>query len=316
MSFPGLAQGLISLANLELYNKACVTFPPPPGYTPPKERIAVRVLENVLNKVVFTGPDYSSVFVNGEVPPHEHSSLAADIVITYLTRVMRLQILCFIEAKRTRVRQSYSTRAVEEEALDYCREFFSDRSNTSDFVYAGTLVGVHLRLWIVRRNEMRLCPLWGSPDLGSNEDYKDLGNNRDGQDIQKAFRDMVRLAPQPWVGSNEVTSSSGGAIQLPRIDKSNVFPKPPGRPGRAPAPLQPQVSVSPTIPSPPAGYKRVSQFVPLRQGSTYYAWVASDGSAGSGPVSEWTIQGRFYTNHTKQLFADTQTLNLPVPLRQ
>lgn len=242
-----LAQGLISFANLPLYKKARVTFPPPPDYRRPKENVAVKVLENVLNKVVFSGKEYSSVFVNSQVPPHESSNLAADLAIEYMTKTQQIRVLCFIEAKRTPRSESYITKAVEEEALDYCKEFFGDRSNTASFVYAGTLVGVHLRLWIVYRadkeEDLSLTPLWGSPHLGSNEDYKDLGDNDEGQDILKTFHDMIRIAPQAWIGAGSTAIRSGGAIQLPRLGQPDFIPEP-SQPS-APAPIHPNFSVGP-----------------------------------------------------------------------
>ncbi|PWY96478.1 hypothetical protein BO94DRAFT_529864 [Aspergillus sclerotioniger CBS 115572] len=64
MNHGAIARGLITYANLPLYNRARVNFPPPADYSPPKESVAVQVLENVLNKVVFTGDKYSTVFVN------------------------------------------------------------------------------------------------------------------------------------------------------------------------------------------------------------------------------------------------------------
>jgi hypothetical protein len=308
----GLVKGLISFANLELYNKARIAFPPPANYVRPKEDIAIQVLENVLNKVVFVGKEYSTVFVNSQVPPHETSSLKADLAIKYMTKAQRLWTLCFIEGKRTSRTQSYSTRAVEEEALDYCKEYFANRSNTDDFVYAGTLVGVHLRLWIVYREDMSLTPLWGSPHLGSNEDYKDLGDNVHGPEILKAFHDMIRVAPRPWVGASSpgvIPSRGGGAIQLPKINQPVTLPRLSQNP--TPTPVHPSVSIGPTTSGPPAGYTKVTKFLVI---TSSYAWMTSAGETGSGRAAEWGVEGRYLLNKTKRLYADRSTENLPTPL--
>lgn len=218
-----IVRGLITVANEPLYNKAKIPFPPPPDLERPKENVAIQVLENVLNKVVFR--DFDTVFVNSQVPPYEQSNEKVDLAITYMTNTRNIQVLCFIEGKRTSDRQSYSTNSVEEEALNYCKTFLA--SNKSQrFVYAGTLVGVHLRLWILRQRDTDLEALWGSPYRGSNTDYKDLGDNSGGDLIIKTFHEMIRVAPQPSIradGSEVRPSLEGGAIQLPQIGRPD-FP--------------------------------------------------------------------------------------------
>ncbi|PWY87060.1 hypothetical protein BO94DRAFT_535176 [Aspergillus sclerotioniger CBS 115572] len=306
MNPAAIAKGLITFANLELYNKACITFPPPPDYVLPKEDIAIQVLENVLNKVVFVGEEYSTVFVNSQIPPHENSSWQADLAINYLTEERKLRILCFIEGKRTSRRQSYITKAVEEEALDYCKEFLVGNATSASFVYAGTLVGVHLRLWIVHREDMSLTPLWGSPYLGSNEDYRDLGVDSHGQEILEAFHVMIRVAPQPWFGSSKtgvIPSYRVGAIQLPRIDRPDISPQS--------APLLPSVSVDPGIPGPPAGYVRVTKFLMTTDS---YAWMTSLGTTSSGRASEWAVERGYLLNQARHLYADSATENVPIAL--
>jgi hypothetical protein len=300
-----IVKGLITFANLELYNQARVTFPPPPDYQRPREDKAIHVLENVLNKVVFLGKEYSSVFVNSQVPPHEKSDLKADLAIKYMTKAHKIVHLCFIEGKRTSRTQSYSTRAVEEEALDYCKEFFADRSNTADFVYAGTLVGVHLRLWIVHREDMRLTPLWGSPHLGSNEDYKDLGDDLHGPEIKKAFHEMIRIAPRPWVGADSsgvIPTPRGGAIQLAPINQA--VPRP--SQNRILASVRPSTG---TARGPPAGFTRVTEFLIT---TSSYAWMEDSlNGTGHGPAAEWVVEDGYLKNKTKRLYADTTTKNLP-----
>lgn len=217
--------GLITFANKPLYDQARIPFPLPPNFQRPKENVAIQVLENVLNKVVFK--NYDTVFVNSQVPPHEQSNEKVDLAITYMAETLEIQVLCFIEGKRASERQSYSTNSVEQEALDYCQALLAS-NESQPFVYAGTLVGVHLRLWVVHQGETDLAPLWGSPFRGSNEDYKDLGDDADGDEIEKAFHQMIAVAPESSIeakGLRVKPSSGGGAIQLPQVGQPD-FPPP------------------------------------------------------------------------------------------
>ncbi|KAE8356784.1 hypothetical protein BDV28DRAFT_154454 [Aspergillus coremiiformis] len=79
---------------------------------------------------------------------------------------------------------------------------------------------------------------------------------------------MIDFAPQPWIGnaSNEVTPSSGGAIQLPSIGQPDFT--------LTTAPRLPSVSSSFT--GPLAGYERVTKF--LLVNSTSYTWITSSGT--------------------------------------
>ncbi|OJJ79311.1 uncharacterized protein ASPGLDRAFT_40012 [Aspergillus glaucus CBS 516.65] len=229
-----------------------------------------------------------------------------------MTKVRRLQILCFVEGKRTSRSQSYSTKAVEQEALDYCKKLFaSNQSNSTDFVYAGTLVGVHLRLWIVHRangeDGMSLTPLWVAPYPKSNEDYKDLGDSADGQEVLRAFHGMISVAPQPWIetkGIGVVPSSGGGAFQLPTIDRPDFIPE-------SIAPVLPSVPTGPTISGLPPDYVRVTKFLVT---TTSYTWMTSSGETGSGRVAELDVERCYLLNKERQLYADSATENVPVRL--
>lgn len=224
MDYSTRVHGLITCANKPLYDRAQIPFPPPPDLQPPKENVAIQVMENVLNKVVFR--NYDTVFVNSQVPPHDQTNEKVDLAVTYMTQEREIQVLCFIEGKRTSQRQSYITKAVENEALDYCKGFLAN-NNLHAFVYAGTLVGVHLRLWVLHKEATDFEPLWGSPFRGSNEDYKDLGDDSEVEDILKAFHDMIEIAPQPCIEANSSgvkPSSGGGAIQLPQFGRPDFPP--------------------------------------------------------------------------------------------
>ncbi|GLA49040.1 hypothetical protein AnigIFM63604_004644 [Aspergillus niger] len=306
MNPAAIARGLITYANLELYQKAEVKFPPPANYVPPKEPIAVQLLENVLNKVIFKEEKYSTVFVNSQIPPHENSDLACDLAIRYVTKNMDIWTMCFIEAKRTRNRETTITRFVEEDALKYCKEyFFGNPSNNSSFVYAGTLIGTRLRLWRVQRTEreedMKLTPLWGSEDIGSDEDYKDLGNNLDGPEIMKTFHDMLEVPPKPWFNASPTAvtpSPQSGAYQLP----------PPGRD-------KPMLLTNPTLPPTgqvPGDYKWVSRFINTR--GPKFSWNLGSQMVHTGRAEDWNVREGNYVNSKQKVYADHNTENLPVLL--
>ena len=114
-------QGLITFANKPLYDRAQIPFPPPPDLQRPKENVAIQVMENVLNKVVFR--DYDTVFVNSQVPPHGQTNEKVDLAITYMTEAQKIQVLCFIEGKRTSERQSYNTKTVETKLWNIAKRF-------------------------------------------------------------------------------------------------------------------------------------------------------------------------------------------------
>ncbi|KAB8218927.1 hypothetical protein BDV33DRAFT_192402 [Aspergillus novoparasiticus] len=239
MDYSARAQGLITFANLPVYEKArIIHFPPPVGYVPLKEPVAVQCLANVLNKVVFGDERFNAVFVNSHVGPHENSNEYADIAVSYVAEEREIIILCFVETKCTQTRESYLTRMVEERALKYS-------------------------------NDIVLTPLWGSPLLGSNEDYTDLGDAKGGLLIEKTFHDIILMPPEQWVGVSMtgIPLSSGGT------------------------------------------YKRVRNFISMRSS---YGWVTVRSALGSGPSTEWKVEGDYLVNQMKKLHADRGTENLPI----
>ncbi|PYI03592.1 hypothetical protein BO78DRAFT_389316 [Aspergillus sclerotiicarbonarius CBS 121057] len=302
------AQGLITYANLELYKKARVNFPPPTNYEPPKEPVAVQLLENILNKVVFAGDKYKTVTVNSQIPPHENSDLACDLAIRYVTNSnMEIRTLCFIEAKRTINQPRYLTKHVEDGALKYCKEYlFSNSSTGTVFVYAGTLVGAYLKLWVVRRTqteaEMKLSALWGSEDSGSSEEYKDLGDYHDGQLLMKTFHKMVDIAPKTWINASAdaiAPTPNSGAYQLPSLIGGQ----------------RPLLRTNPTLPRAgeiPDNFERVARFTSTNNLS--FSWQTTSGKRETGGSHEWTVVQNLYVNSKRNLYADRGTGNLPIQL--
>ncbi|OGM45093.1 hypothetical protein ABOM_006651 [Aspergillus bombycis] len=209
MDFGNIAHGLITWANKPCYDKACIAFPPPSSSPRPKENTSVHVLQNVLNKVIFAGDErYDTVFVNSQCPPHPGSDMRADLAIKYVTDSGLLHIACFIEATGGHRSEDYAISGVEDQVLDYCEKYFDNNSNTSDFIFAATLVGVHIRLWTVHKHERKLKAVWGDSGPGAISDYKDLGDTAAAELIKKTFRDMLETAPEPWIHRSSASMTS------------------------------------------------------------------------------------------------------------
>lgn len=219
-AFTQLPRGLInSPALLSLYNDAHIDSLSPE--CDPREYQTVHLLEAIFNKVLFQ--NHKTVFVNSQVPPHSQSDLKCDLAVKYVTeQSSKPKLLCFVECKRAKKTERYDLKKVERQAREYCDEFFSDRSNLSvQFIYVCTAVGAHMRLWKCSRGDLEgsLDPLWGAAIGASWKDYKDVGKNADGILIQSAFIDMLKFAPERWVGGPDVTTSEkGGAYQLPPLE--------------------------------------------------------------------------------------------------
>ena len=113
-------QGLITFANKPLYDRAQIPFPPPPELQRPGECCHSSYGECAQQGGI---RDYDTVFVNSQVPPHEQTNEKVDLAITYMTEAQKIQVLCFIEGKRTSERQSYNTKTVETKLWNIAKRF-------------------------------------------------------------------------------------------------------------------------------------------------------------------------------------------------
>lgn len=74
------------------------------------------------------------------------------------------------------------------------------------FVYAATMAGAHVRLWTCRRDQTAMIPFWGPSSGGGDwSQYKDVGDDKAGQEIEYWFGQMKRLPPTPHAGQNSYT---------------------------------------------------------------------------------------------------------------
>lgn len=57
------------------------------------------------------------------------------------------------------------------------------------------MAGAHVRLWRYQRAELRLQLLWGSDAMGEWAQYKDVGREQDGRDLERHFGKMKGAPP-------------------------------------------------------------------------------------------------------------------------
>jgi hypothetical protein len=94
--------------------------------------------------------------VNSQHTTAPQSDRKCDIVIRYLEQgTQKIRVLCFAECKRTRTSQTFSLKALEKQANEYCR-LCLDSEDDMRFVYAATMAGAHIRLWTCFRDQSNL----------------------------------------------------------------------------------------------------------------------------------------------------------------
>lgn len=169
-------------AHIESYDKAIHD---------PKEFQTLELLENILNKVVFSRS--SRIFINFQQPPGIESRKACDLVVKYAEAdSFQTQVLCFVKCERSEETSLYSLKALEQQALGYCKEYCSIEGKP--FIHAATAYGAHVRLWKYPKGNSSLFQLWGSEEEGHWEHYKDVGVNEDGALLLKWFTMMASSA--------------------------------------------------------------------------------------------------------------------------
>ena len=77
-------------------------------------------MEVILYSHIFTTNEH--FLVNSQQPPAPGSEKRCDIVIRYLEHgTERIRVLCFAECKRARTSQMFTLKALEKQAMEYCR---------------------------------------------------------------------------------------------------------------------------------------------------------------------------------------------------
>lgn len=89
------------------------------GIANPLKSETVALMEVIFNQKVFV--DKNALVVNSQQPPHPKSRSSCDITVSYLDHSWDISTLCFAECKRASTNALYSLRALEEQALEYCK---------------------------------------------------------------------------------------------------------------------------------------------------------------------------------------------------
>ncbi len=180
------------------------------GIADPREHETSALMEVILYSNIFTTRE--NFMVNSQQPPTRQSDRRCDIVIRYLEQgTQKIRVLCFVECKRTRTSQPFSLKALEKQAAEYCALCLESEEEMG-FVYAATMAGAHVRLWTYWRDQPEMVPFWGSNSGGDWSQYKDVGDDRAGQDVEYWFGQMKRLPPTPHAGQDSHTYGTASTI--------------------------------------------------------------------------------------------------------
>ena len=180
------------------------------GIADPREHETSALMEVVLYSNIFTTRE--NFMVNSQQPPASQSDKRCDIVIRYLEQgTHKIRILCFVECKRTRTSQPFSLKALEKQATEYCILCLESEEDM-EFVYAATMAGAHVRLWTCRRDQSEMIPFWGPSSMGDWSQYKDVGDDTAGQEIEYWFGQMKQLPPTPHAGQSSHTYGTASTI--------------------------------------------------------------------------------------------------------
>jgi hypothetical protein len=151
------------------------------------------------------------VALSSQQPASPQSKKACDLLLSAWNENSETNsAICFIELKRPTEKTPAKLKILENQVLGYCREYL-DYHEEDQYIFAGTGVATHIRLWIVRRGiSMELEPLWGSPKLGEWINYYDTGDEERGKAIEGSFFNMLNIiCPQiPNPGAQQ-----GGSTQ-------------------------------------------------------------------------------------------------------
>lgn len=167
----------------------------------PKENSTVQLMEDICNKILFVEPEFT---VNSQVPPTKHSNKACDIVIHYFPGggTYQKRILCFVECKRRSSNTPKKILQLEEQAEGYAGEFLKDPSNVDvPYVYVVTAAGAHIRLWKYDLDN-GLVAFWENSELDNWSAYKDVGDDKDGAELESYFNMMKSTPPEPREGQS------------------------------------------------------------------------------------------------------------------
>ncbi|CAG9983489.1 unnamed protein product [Clonostachys byssicola] len=181
--------GLIRTPQLEYYYQEAKALVDPHGNTTQAtEDKSIRLFAQLLAKYIFPGNEYAVV-------PGPMSS--SDLVVERCTANMNFEVLCFVDAKKPTNVAADRVAYLEQQALSHCRELL--RANpTYKRAYACTIVGTHIRCWMVVSDfggSIDLTGMWSWFQVGTFEHYLDVGLDVNKAILERSFNQMRNVPP-------------------------------------------------------------------------------------------------------------------------
>jgi len=149
--------------------------------------------------------DRNNFVVSSQQPPFPATIRLCNFGISYLDSYGDISTLCFAQCKGT---SSNSLRTLERQVEEYCTDYLAS-DETKPFVYAATMDGTRIRLWIVTRTSQKLHGMWGNDLVGDWSQYKDVGRNQDAQDLLHCFEKMKAVPPSARAGQSDASILDG-----------------------------------------------------------------------------------------------------------
>jgi hypothetical protein len=173
------------------------------GIPDPKESKNAVLIQYILNKIIFTEGNFAG---GSRWTPTPTSSSPCDYTIQYIESIYTdFRMLLLVQynrpgSKRKVIRsEPFSLKALEEKAKDRCQlylEYMHLKDKNSTFVYAATVAGAHIRLWVYKLGDLWV-PLWGSNNPGDWGQYKDIGSDEAG--LERHFYRIKQAAQNSHV---------------------------------------------------------------------------------------------------------------------
>ncbi|KAK7212158.1 hypothetical protein V2G26_019336 [Clonostachys chloroleuca] len=149
---------------------------------------------NAPGQIDFPGNDYA--VVPGPTPSAQ-ARKPSDLLVERCTANMDFEVLCFVDAKKTTNVAASRVAYLEQQALSHCTELL--RANpTYKRAYACTVVGTHIRCWMVIPDfggGVDMTGMWSWFQLGTFEHYLDVGLDANRAVLERSFNQMRNVPP-------------------------------------------------------------------------------------------------------------------------
>ncbi|CAI6014189.1 unnamed protein product [Clonostachys chloroleuca] len=187
--------GLIRTPQLEYYYQEAKAPVDPNGNTAQdREDKSIRLFAQLLAKYIFPGNDYA--VVPGPTPSAQ-ARKPSDLLVERCTANMDFEVLCFVDAKKPTNVAASRVAYLEQQALSHCTELL--RANpTYKRAYACTVVGTHIRCWMVIPDfggGVDMTGMWSWFQMGTFEHYMDVGLDANTAVLERSFNQMRNVPP-------------------------------------------------------------------------------------------------------------------------